>query len=324
MKSISVFATTSLLALLACGDPAAPADAQNLSTEPAAEYTPTVHGQALAAFGEIVAHAPSNEELSFLHQYVVNHPVAGLQHIAEYDPQGIVGFCFGRAMAVHLSAARMQIAQDRIGKLFIVGDLRSGENPEWRFHVTTIIKNNTDQWMAVDPILPTAMPVEKWIATVKSVWDKDNKAYLYKTSSDAVLPDLHTFPTPDKENGIHIIELAFNPQNHRSEGFSPLTSFAEMAYELSEDATKKYFSTVRDTSSEASFNFSEIRINESVFSYNNYFLNLTQSLLDVARLIPQSAETPVAMAAALPHSVISNPNTVTPDLRSPRLSGLSR
>ncbi|MCC4887982.1 hypothetical protein, partial [Salmonella enterica] len=79
--------------------------------------------------------------------------------------------------------------------LFIVGDLRSNpEKPEWRFHVTAMVKSKTpsgeEQWYAVDPIFPKAIKIQDWITQVKAVWDYKNAAYLYRVSPDVILPDL--------------------------------------------------------------------------------------------------------------------------------------
>ena len=45
------------------------------------------------------------------------HPVAGLddeKKLAKYYPQGFIGFCFGRAMAAHLLARQLGLAEDSV------------------------------------------------------------------------------------------------------------------------------------------------------------------------------------------------------------------
>ncbi|MDA9951609.1 hypothetical protein N9D31_03435, partial [Oligoflexaceae bacterium] len=116
---------------------------------------------ALRQYKEISFQAPQTKseltlsEMNHVLSHVITHPVASLldpQNINKYDPQGVIGFCFGRSMAVHLAARKVGLAHSSIRKLFIIGDMRSGADPEWRFHVTTIVKGPNAEWYALDPI----------------------------------------------------------------------------------------------------------------------------------------------------------------------------
>ncbi len=221
---------------------------------------------------------PQLEALFFA---TANNPVAATTpaNIRKYDtPAGAIGYCFGRAMTAHLEARKLGLATASIKKLFIVGDLRSTSQPEWRFHVTTLVKG-TDDWYAIDPIVNRVLRMRDWIRYVKSVWDRSNRAKLYITDADAVLPDL-TFARPiPEETGAALIELNFNPDLRRAEGIVAIpVPGVERIYSVALPAKVKYFSSVLEP--EASrFNFEEIRVGADVIPYKNYFEDLMGTLL---------------------------------------------
>src|SRR5438128_1426530 len=79
------------------------------------------------AFSKVVTGSPSTKEgltamdRKALFTQAVNNPVANVEMLFKYDPKGIVGFCFGRAMTVHLIARRMGLKDSSLRKLFIIG-----------------------------------------------------------------------------------------------------------------------------------------------------------------------------------------------------------
>jgi len=214
-----------------------------------------------------------------LFRAVADHKVAGLDQLDKYDPTGIIGFCFGRAMAAHLIALRMGLTQDNIRKLFIVGDLRSGDKPEWRFHVTTLVRGIDGAWYAVDPVLPEAMEMSAWIAKVQDTWDKGRKSRLYVTPADTVLPKLSVFPeTPEAETGELIIELKFDPKGKK--GFEAVESLPDkktMAFDVDAERAARYFDGA--SGGQGTFGFMGIRINGEWFDFNSYFADLIEAVL---------------------------------------------
>lgn len=201
-----------------------------------------------------------------------SHPVAGLDALAKYDPTGIIGFCFGRSTAVHLFARAMGLGNAGIRKLFVVGDLRSGETPEWRFHVAALVKGEDAKWYAIDPIFPGPMEASEWNAQVREIWDKSEKAQFYLTDADAVIPQLERVPPPEQETGERIIELSFDPS--RREGFSRVDGFGERVYVLSGAQERRHFVEA------GRFDFRRVAINDAVYDYNGYFADLLQSMLN--------------------------------------------
>lgn len=210
------------------------------------------------------------------------HPVANLDALEKYDPSGEIGFCFGRAMTAHLLAKKMGLDSASIRKLFIIGDLRSGDDPEWRFHVTTAVLGEDNQWYAIDPImLPpmapgTAISIERWMQIVQSVWDKNQKAHFYWVNPDSIVPDIRTVPAPEKETGERIIELIFDPS--KQEGFTKIEFGKGPAYEVSEERQNELFLRVTDSSRD-SFPFLKLTINETAeYDFKGYFVDLLADL----------------------------------------------
>ncbi|MBI5240264.1 MAG: hypothetical protein HY926_07305 [Elusimicrobia bacterium] len=202
------------------------------------------------------------------------HPVAGLddeRKLAKYDPQGFIGFCFGRAMAAHLLARQMGLAESSVRKLFAVGDLREGEEPQWRFHVAALVRGDDGAWYAIDPIMEGPMTAVAWLSEVRRAWDKTGKARFYLTEASAVLPDVTTVPEPGQETGERLIELSFDPAG--KEGFSPAAGLGAGVFSVSPSASARYLKTAPEA-----FDFDGIAINGQRISYNGYFFDLLRAL----------------------------------------------
>ncbi|MBI5209756.1 MAG: hypothetical protein HY927_07290 [Elusimicrobia bacterium] len=238
----------------------------------------------LERYRAIESGAPSNlkalsaAQMQDLWRRTYGHKIAGLddwRKLAKYDPQGIIGFCFGRAMTVQLLARELGLAADSIRKILVIGDLRSGKDPEWRFHIATLVKGDDGRWHAIDPIMDAPVTVDQWIAGVHKGWDKQKKAKFYSLPADAVMPNLSLVPDLPKEAGERIIELAFNPEG--APGFSRWTGAKEPVYEL--DAQRRDRHLVIAGSDAAPFDFHQVTINGQSFAYNGYFADLLEELV---------------------------------------------
>lgn len=124
--------------------------------------------------------------LEEIYYNVANNPVTSLAAYNKYDPtdRGI-GFCFGRAMNVHLEALFQGVSKNSIRKLWALGQLRTGSTG-WRYHVTTLLKGEKG-WMAVDPIFGYVMTVEQWYRRMQS-FDTDGLMRLYVTEPEKFGP----------------------------------------------------------------------------------------------------------------------------------------
>lgn len=236
--------------------------------------------EALSAKSPEVSLTLSDADRLKVFQQVSNHPVTDLQNLGKYDPDGFIGFCFGRAMGTHLLSRKLGLAADSVRKLFILGDLRSGNDPEWRFHVTTLVKGaETNGWYAIDPIMtpPTApggpLTLEEWVLIVRKVWDKKGLAKLYLTSTDTIIPDVTH--DPNGSTGDAIIELGFKPET--KEGFTAVKFENIEVWQTDAKAEAAYFMSVAEPESDR-FKFDGLVIGALTIDYKNYFGELLGDL----------------------------------------------
>ena len=203
--------------------------------------------------------------------------VAGLDYVSKYDPTEALGFCFGRSMAAHLIASKMGLPENDIRKLFVIGDLRSGYDPEWRFHVTTLVKGDDGDWYAIDPVMYRPLRMDGWLRNLQRIWDRNKKATFYITRPDAIMPDLNFVPDIEKETGENIIELSFDPLKNQGFDKKDIPGNIAKVFELSDEAVYKYFSDA--TEKENRFDFTQVTVNGASLDYHNYFADLTQNIL---------------------------------------------
>lgn len=92
--------------------------------------------------------------------------VVGLDSVKKYDPSELIGFCFGRALYIQLELLRHGVKKDSIRKAFVLGAM-SGQGSHWRFHVSTIVKNQAGGWLAIDPVFKRVIKLEDWYVVMK-------------------------------------------------------------------------------------------------------------------------------------------------------------
>jgi hypothetical protein len=194
------------------------------------------------------------EQRKNLLNIVSNNDVASLAVIDLFDPPqntqevGEIGYCYGRAMASHLIARKMGLAQSSIKKIFAAGDMQN-QTVRWRFHMSTLVLGEDTLYYAVDPIMPSLIksynmqngsgidpdaPVlpKMWIKIVKFFYDNTEKIMsdnpgletnpdftgtikFYVTNTDAMMVDMREIPANlEVENGKRIIEVLFNPEQY--------------------------------------------------------------------------------------------------------------
>jgi hypothetical protein len=279
-----------LLCGLAAAAPVGPLDAERLLEEvrllapdlpapPASSWEQVPPADSGGLYERIAASAARLKSLPAqarqgLWDSAFRHPVAGLddeRKLARYDPKGFIGFCFGRAMAVHLLARQLGLAEGSVRKLFAVGDLREGNDPGWRFHVTALVKGEGGQWYAIDPVMAGPMTAAAWLAELRKTWDKQGQARFYLTPAAAVLPELATVPAPGQERGEHLIELSFDPAVQ--EGFFPAAGLGQGVFSVSRTAAEKHFKAAG-----RGFDFDGIAVNGERISYNGFFPDLLREL----------------------------------------------
>lgn len=238
----------------------------------------------------------TSNELSVLYKEVANNPVSQLASLDKYDPQGVIGFCFGRAMAAQLLARKMGLVPESIQKLFVIGALCSKckkpeDKSEWRFHVATLVRGPKQEMYVIDPIYPhdhfKPVTVAQWVEFIRKGWDSYHngkpKAFLYLTDATAVLPNITTLPNP--ESGELIIELNFDPEKHaiakldyeELKNTYGLTHGDVTLYQLSEAQKNNLMLTAQANNNIHPFSYLDIHINDMHITYNNYFVDLLNS-----------------------------------------------
>ncbi len=75
-----------------------------------------------------------------------------------YDPDGTIGFCFGRATIVHMEAIIRNVHPEAIKKIWIAGDMG-----KWGHHVAGMVKGEKG-WLVLDTDLEHAVSTDEWVA----------------------------------------------------------------------------------------------------------------------------------------------------------------
>jgi len=212
------------------------------------------------------------KEQQKIYDLMAGGDVTSLKALQKYDPENQIGFCFGRAMAVHLLARRMGLAEDGIRKLFVTGCLGSGGKTEWRFHVAAMVKGDDGVWHAIETnVAERPLTARQWVEEMRKKWDPGMKARLFVTSSSWVLPDVRTFREIADEKGTELIELSFNPSGR--DGFRQCRTYGVDMYEVDDRTAARYFIGT-DEEVGNRFDFEQITINGEKYDYRGYFRDL--------------------------------------------------
>lgn len=125
----------------------------------------------------------TSEEAKSLFEAVTRHPVARLMNVHKYDPDGNIGFCFGRAMTSHLEALSRGVDKNAIRKVFVAGQMKAVVGKTvWQFHVATAVKGPEDRWWIIDPFVGKVIDLDAWYAKMKA-HDIDGKLRLHVTEA---------------------------------------------------------------------------------------------------------------------------------------------
>lgn len=142
--------------------------------------------------------ALSAKELRKLFNYATHHPVAGIQALKKYDPTGEIGFCFGRALFLHLELLRRGVAKESIKKVFAVGEMlevdSTGQNAiTWQFHVATAVLGKDGKWWVLDPSYGL-MELREWYRFMK-VMAVNHRMSLFSTPLSKIGPSAWEYNT---------------------------------------------------------------------------------------------------------------------------------
>lgn len=105
------------------------------------------------------------EEANALLSDVTNNNIAKYDSRLKYDPQGSLGFCFGRALTAHLLAMKRGVDKNSIRKVFVSGTMNTPDGITWSFHVATLIAKKGGGFWVIDPNFLEVQTLENWFAT---------------------------------------------------------------------------------------------------------------------------------------------------------------
>lgn len=125
---------------------------------------------------------------------VAANPVAKLESIQSYDQGGQVGYCFGRALLVHLFLRQAGVPQADIAKIFTVGELMV-ERQLWRFHVAVMVRDAAAGYLVVDPLQGKVLPYGEWVQAnaLYDIKGKLSRARFYVTDPRKFLPSFGAY-----------------------------------------------------------------------------------------------------------------------------------
>lgn len=130
----------------------------------------------------------SLQQAEKIYRMILNHPVVSPHMEPLYDPEDKVGFCFGRAMFVHLELLARGVNRNDIRKAFVVGPLFA-EDISWSFHVATAVKGVNGKWWVIDspPFGEGVVDLEAWYKH-QLTFSKDGKLRLFMTNPQQFTP----------------------------------------------------------------------------------------------------------------------------------------
>jgi hypothetical protein len=118
---------------------------------------------------------------------IENNKVTSFCALKKYDPKSETGFCFGRALAVHIEALKLGVQKDQIKKIWALGSLENNTQVPWGYHVATVVRAKDGSWYALDPYLGKVVTAEEWAKEMAKI---DNSGYmrLYVTEPNRFSP----------------------------------------------------------------------------------------------------------------------------------------
>jgi len=126
------------------------------------------------------------------------------------QPGTSIGYCFGRAMFVHLWALKHHYRKGQIRKLWAVGTMKTFST-NWAFHVATVVQDAaTGEWRVIDSFLSAPIAPRAWFKVFQAQNKANQDLRLYVTSAEKFTPNL------GKYNRVQLgLDLAANEDWYR-------------------------------------------------------------------------------------------------------------
>ncbi|MGE3262257.1 MAG: hypothetical protein AB7K68_10800 [Bacteriovoracia bacterium] len=141
-------------------------------------------------------------EIHALYKRVATNRVADYSKpvMDKYDPDGKIGFCFGRASAAHWIALQTtDIAKENIKKIWAIGTMKYNQ-VYWAHHVASIVRDKNGVWHSLDPEYGRPLRLPVWYQKVKAM-DADGRLQLFVTPAKRFGPgSKNTYNTVNRDN----------------------------------------------------------------------------------------------------------------------------
>ena len=96
---------------------------------------------------------------------LTENPIAGNNPIHFYGESTDAGFCFGRALFVEKMLHNLNVKQEQIYKVFVIGDLFDG-HILWNYHVATMYINAAGKKLMIDSLFDKVYDLESWFKKI--------------------------------------------------------------------------------------------------------------------------------------------------------------
>jgi len=125
---------------------------------------------------------------------VGNHKTIGLVAQKKYSQPGQeIGYCFGRATYLHLTALKMGLHKDAIRKLWSVGPMKTPDDKIiWQFHVATAVFTSDRGWTVVDTDFAFPVSLDLWRKSQEEM-SVDKKLRTFITDPSKMSVDLDRY-----------------------------------------------------------------------------------------------------------------------------------
>lgn len=97
---------------------------------------------------------------------IATHPVTSPSNAHQYDKGEQIGFCFGRALAVHYLLLKAGVSPCDIFKIFAMGALMV-HHQIWHFHVAVVVRDAEHGLFVVDPSFAQVLSITVWMKEVE-------------------------------------------------------------------------------------------------------------------------------------------------------------
>ncbi len=134
----------------------------------------------------------TDSELNNLFQQKIKNQSV-IRNQKAYDPNRVIGFCFGRALIAHLKSVELKPGVPVL-KIWTVGALSAG-SIHWSFHTSAMVLACNRKWYALDTLFNKPASLAEWIAKTKNYYHASPQNFIVVTRAEQFHVDGKTYAT---------------------------------------------------------------------------------------------------------------------------------